>query len=349
MKKGKLRTVPRLFIIYVVSLLMSCTDKKVPYVPPVTATDTLSSCGCGQQAPVEGPKPNTGNSNPEPSPPQTTKALPVPGFSIRSGDMSMVGGNLPYGTYILLKADSLSEPSYLEYSWNEGKNWIKGDSIVLCQSGTLTARAHSANTISPVAKKSFILYYKRILIVGNSITGHGPAPELGWYGDWGMAASKPDSDYVHLLSKDLKTRYSAFQIKIMYGVPFEQNYKSYDFNQVSESVLFKPDLIIMRIGENTNVADGKVFKEKYDQLIKILRGNTKAKVICTTSFWPGREAQVEDIKAVAAANQYDLVDIGGFFYDKSYTAAGLFKDAGVANHPSDKGMRAIYESIAGKL
>ena len=338
-----------LFSLGVVACLMSCTDKKVPYVPPVSATDTLSNCGCGQQVPIEDPNPSPGNSNPEPSPPQTVKALPVPVFSVRTGDMPVVGGNLPYGTYMLLKADSLSEQSYLEYSWNEGKNWIKGDSIVLCQSGTLIARARSANTVSQVAKKSFTLYYKRILIVGNSITGHGPAPEIGWYGDWGMAASKADSDYVHLLSRDLKSRYSTSQVKILYGVPFEQNYKSYDFSQLSGSVLFKPDLIIMRIGENINVADGKVFKEKYDQLIKVLRSDTKAKVICTTSFWPGQEAQVEDIKAVAAANQYDLVEIGGFFYEKSYTAAGLFKDAGVANHPSDKGMRAIYQSIAGKL
>ena len=328
---------------------MACTDKKVPYVPPVSLTDTLSNCGCSQPPPIEDPKPNPVNPLPEPSPPQTIKALPVPLFSVRTGDMAVVEGNLPYGTYMLLKADSLPEQSYLEYSWNEGKNWIKGDSIVLCQSGTLIARAHSANTVSPVAKKSFTLYYKRILIVGNSITGHGPAPELGWYGDWGMAASKADSDYVHLLSRDLKSRYSASQIKVLYGVPFEKNYKSYDFNQLSESVLFKPDLIIMRIGENINLVDGKVFKEKYDQLIKVLRSDTQAKVICTTSFWPGREAQVEDIKAVAAANQYGLVDIGGFYYDKSYTAAGLFKDAGVANHPSDKGMRAIYQSIADKL
>lgn len=349
MKKRILRATVGLFTIAVIPFLISCTDKKVPYVPPVSTSDTLSSCGCGQQVPVENPKPNTENSNPEPLPPQINKALPVPEFTVQKGETPTVGENLSYGTYILIKADSLPEQSYLEYSWNEGKNWIKGDSIMLCQSGTISARSRSANTVSQVANKSFTLYYKRTLIVGNSITGHGPAPDIGWYGDWGMAASRPDSDYVHQLSRDLKNRYSDSQIKILYGVSFEQNYKSYDFSQVSESVLFKPDLIIMRIGENVNVADGKLFKEKYDQLIKILRSDTKAKVICTTSFWPGREAQVEDIKAVAAANRYDLVDIGGFFYEKSYTAVGLFKDAGVANHPSDKGMRAIYQSIGGKL
>ncbi len=44
-----------------------------------------------------------------------------------------------------------------------------------------------------------------------------------------------------------------------------------------------------------------------------------------------------------------LVDIGGLYKDKSYTAQGLFKDPGVSKHPGDKGMRAIYNAIAGKL
>ena len=39
----------------------------------------------------------------------------------------------------------------------------------------------------------------RILFLGNSITRHAPAPGLGWYGDWGMAASARQNDYVHKL------------------------------------------------------------------------------------------------------------------------------------------------------
>ena len=35
----------------------------------------------------------------------------------------------------------------------------------------------------------------RVLFVGNSITLHGPRPQIGWTNNWGMAASARDKDY----------------------------------------------------------------------------------------------------------------------------------------------------------
>ncbi len=340
-------SISQIFTTYLFALTvfatLACTGQYVPQSPivPPLAIDSTKSCGCGPSAAIQDPaKPET----PKPEPQmQTVASLPIPSFSID-------GGRLPYGTSVLLRSDSLPTQTIYEYSWNDGKNWIVGDSIFLCKSGELIARTRQLDKVSKAIRKSFLLYYNRVLIVGNSITGHGPAPEIGWTGDWGMAASRADSDYVHLLTKDLKIRNPATELKVMYGVPFEQTFPTYDFNQANESADFKPDLIIMRIGENANVASEMIFKEKYDKLIKKLLSKTAtAKVICTTSFWPDKYEAINVIKTVAKTNDYVLVDIGGFFQDKSYTAQGLFKDPGVAKHPSDKGMRAIYNAIAEKL
>ena len=50
------------------------------------------------------------------------------------------------------------------------------------------------------------LQFKSILILGNSITKHAPIPQVGWYGNWGMAASVQSKDFSHIIGTALKSQ-----------------------------------------------------------------------------------------------------------------------------------------------
>ena len=70
---------------------------------------------------------------------------------------------------------------------------------------------------------------RKILFLGNSITQHGPSKAIGWAGDWGMAASAQEKDFVHLVTKSLsKTVGTAPEIMIRNIAGFERQYASYD-------------------------------------------------------------------------------------------------------------------------
>ena len=47
----------------------------------------------------------------------------------------------------------------------------------------------------------------KVLCLGNSITRHEYSESVEWYSDWGMAASKPENDYCHVLESLLNEKH----------------------------------------------------------------------------------------------------------------------------------------------
>ena len=67
--------------------------------------------------------------------------------------------------------------------------------IALFLIGCSTGSDNTGNTVDPILEPEQQL--TRLAFFGNSITSHSPSPDIGWQGDWGMAASMESLDYVN--------------------------------------------------------------------------------------------------------------------------------------------------------
>lgn len=185
---------------------------------------------------------------------------------------------------------------------------------------------------------------KSVLILGNSIVIHPPAPGIGWNDDWGMAASARDSDFVHRLIHNFHEMDESINIRYASISMFESGFDTYDLDQLAEYK--NADMLILKISENVDPkkAIEKNFDFHYDKLVKYLAPADSTITIIVDGFWP---SPVNDIiKRYAIKNDYPFVTLPDLFQnDKTNAAIGLFEHEGVANHPSDKGMRNIASRI----
>lgn len=259
---------------------------------------------------------------------------------------SLKSGRTAYGTIVYFYSDSLHSGSAIELSLDSGKTWTEKKCTEIAQTGEIQARYKNPSGVSVSTKLQFEIYYKRVLIIGNSITINGPIPEKGWMGYWGMAASEASKDYVHLISSRLKSLNPDVDILIRNYAEFERSYWWYNFNSVETMADYKPDLVIMRIAENTNKDNIANFQTQYSRFINTAIAKTSAKVICTNSFWKGFEDVDNIIKEVSLKNGYVYCDLSSLRKDTSYTAIKQYTDVSIGSHPSDKGMKAIADLLA---
>ncbi|WP_317171742.1 GDSL-type esterase/lipase family protein [Spirosoma validum] len=277
-----------------------------------------------------------------------TLTVPPPNFSPNGGIFYM-------STEVKLTADSLPPQAVIEYSTNDGETWQTGTQMVLSTGGTILSRIRAGTKLSHTRSASFALYFKRMLIIGNSIMYHPPSEQLGWFNSNGMAASAPERDFVHLLTARLKTLYPALEtsLQLYPGLNFEgkfgtPGYTLDEFNQPLTD--FKPDLIIVRIGENIDdtQAASRNLESNFRQLLDRLASyNQPVRIVCTTSVWykPNFDAIVRKVTAEKGHTLVDLSSILG----QAQCFASQYQNPGVAAHPNDLGMFYIADKIWQKI
>lgn len=176
--------------------------------------------------------------------------------------------------------------------------------------------------------------FKKILILGNSITHTSPNPSIGWYGDWGMAATVQDSDYVHILERNFKLQNDSAKVETVNILPFEVDCEHYDLTQLQKYRDAKPDFIIIRIGENVpGKIDLNLFERRYTALVNYLKtDNPDVLILGGGSIWG---SIVDNVMA----NHPPFISLKAIVQDPSNFSYGLFADPGIQAHPCNKGMR----------
>lgn len=269
------------------------------------------------------------------------------------------GGSLAYGAEVSLMGDGISAKRILEYSLDNGQSWIRGESFPLTRSGDYLARVREGDRVSEATRATLQVHFKRLFILGNSITQISPVPAMGWLNNNGMAASAPDKDFAHILERNLKTLNPNMQMKLLSGGGFERQFWSYNFDTSLDEHLsgYAPDLIVVRLGENMTDAEAakpeRDFKGRFRLLLdKLKQFSGPAKVIVTTSFWDQAVAS-QLMREVAAERGYPVADIHAVLYNRpdrdQFRAITEYPDPAVGAHPNDRGMaeiaRLIWEQV----
>ena len=112
----------------------------------------------------------------------------------------------------------------------------------------------------------------RILFVGNSITWHKPAPSIGWHGDWGMAASSLDKDYVHVLVSLLEQKHGRVDYCVAQLSAWERAYTDLSLLEPLSAVRdFAPDVIVIRLTENMPEGSAPASRPYFEEMIRYFR------------------------------------------------------------------------------
>ncbi|SOD96618.1 hypothetical protein [Spirosoma fluviale] len=334
--------IPKLCVLVLLIAVIGCTrdypsldgPRVVAVTPPASTTPGSSSTS------------SPGSSTAVPPAPFDTLKVSPPRFSPD-------GGTFYLNTPVRLIADTLPAGAVIEYSLDNGSNWLTGDQFTVATGGTVLARIRAGSKLSISRGASFALYFKRMLILGNSIMSHGPVPDLGWFNFNGMAASAPEKDFVHLLTGRLRALYPTITVDLESGGGFERDfgtaaYSIDEFTPILQRV--KPDLIVLRIGENIDqeLVAPRNFEKQFRELLDLLANyGQPVRLVCTTSVWnkPKSDAIVRAVtleKGHALVDLSPLVGQGGYF-------ASQYKDPGVAAHPNDAGMQRIADLIWEKI
>jgi acetyltransferase-like isoleucine patch superfamily enzyme/glycosyltransferase involved in cell wall biosynthesis len=159
----------------------------------------------------------------------------------------------------------------------------------------------------------------KIAFIGNSITLHGPAPEIGWTKNNGMAASVFQDDYCNTLLNLLHIESSNAFIENFAEAERTDIQKSETTQSITDLLIKnKPNIVIIQLGDNVNNAEQLInFKNNIFLLASIAKQNSE-RVFILSTWWESVEKD-QVIKAIAESTQSEYIYIGDLYNSNQNT------------------------------
>lgn len=192
-----------------------------------------------------------------------------------------------------------------------------------------------------------------VLILGNSITLH-PICNY-WWGEWGMAASSKEKDYVHQLESMIVEDYNVSCTIVQFA-----SWEIQAHDRAEGLMLLNPFLdgkdyeyIIIQLGEN--ISDITSIETDFSDLIQYIDDKQSAKILVLGNFWNNKVLDAVK-KDTCWSNGAYFVDLSNLQLSKYQIGLGatvlgdsektyIIEHEGVAQHPGDEGMKAIAKKI----
>ena len=188
---------------------------------------------------------------------------------------------------------------------------------------------------------------RTLLVIGNSLTRHGPSESLGWKGNWGMAATAAENDFAHRLHQRLCEFQPDPRPKLIVESLLARNLHA-QLRRFHEIAAHRADIVVVQIGDNLSAkdADQHTLARPYRRLIDALKDSGDPLIICA-GVWGGDGKRNALMREQCARTRTPFVRLDPLIQDPANRARseGHFTHSGVNWHPGDRGMQAIADTL----
>lgn len=302
-----------------------------------------------------------------------------------NGDVTVIGAL--YGANNKFMA---YRPMVTNFNTNDCKTVFAGNMTFPGYGAETTLKIMVWNSISgmtPVKRVTYVHEAEplKILILGNSISNHGPSATVGWFAPegQGMAATALDKDFAHLVLQKAQQVNPNAEIKIVTAWSLEANFDQWqsliaNTPEYQEAIAYDADIIIAQFGENVknNANEGSLggnFDNEnefnattFANIVKAFMPEGKDVPVIVVTSMMSNVATVLNAKQQAATDNgwgyVNLCNDPNFSESKNSAyyltpnqivegiANGTFHEgvtigSGVYVHPGNNGMRAIAYNV----